>query len=812
MSVPDNHLAVINAQESNYGRWLEIEGIPYAYGTFTRAADFFTPRSATQEFLGVKPYLMTVPKLLDQKIDTLDGGAQTAGAVNFELGDIDGSLAQLCGIGYQTGFTALRAEITKTDTSIPFPAGGAGAFSAGGYLYIGTETILIGAINNTTHNFTGCTRGMFRSTPQAFGVGIPIGTRPYTMASRKCWYNQVGLAGQGRQAATGFVDADRCVRFGGLATNFVSNEPNKFVLTCKSMDEELNRQVFRGLRNHPLQAIFMPADPKDDDSDSRGQIQVSGWPGFFVFTGASYGNNRDFPCPLTTAGLPLYSPGERSLVRIDNEILMVLSLANGQLEYQQRAMCGTQAARHEKGANVQELVSVMEYRNAFGMEWTSKFDAVCPTGVHADHPLALVLQVLLSVNGDGTNGPYDVLPDWGLGIDESRVDVQGIEQVMLEEPSLRFGGVISKQVNFLQFARELLAFSGYYHFVAIGDEFRIRRLRPPEPDATDGVREVVPSGSIRNRTTIWESNWSGAVREVLFTYGYNIITNDYKIIDIYKLAGGDLYSKGQARTITYPSTLLYPGKSGIPGEPPFDRFDIRSWLTARGEFFKVRYGRPPPIITKYLTYRFIDLQVGDLCIVTDPDVPSTSTGSLGMVEEIGEVISVSIDDVSKTVTAQILMTGYQIGSYRYISPSLEMQSVSAYGSAMIGVFKANSFTEATGPHGNTQNDAHIENSSGDLIETFPVGTHVRIWSPTFDESVTGIVDSVDLVTRDIEIGTISDDGVPIDAGWFVVFDNYSTSAADDVDVVTAAERYAYGADSSDLLGSGNDAAHKLFPT
>lgn len=828
MSVPQNYLTVIDGTESTHGRWIEIEGIPYAYGSFARSSDFFSSRASLDRFLGVRSYLLKTPKLLDQKIDTLEGGSKSAGAVSFEVGDVDGSLAQFCGVGYQTGFTALRTEISKSATTIPIPTGGGAAFSNGGYCYIGTETILIGTVG--ADSFTGCTRGMFRSTPQAFGVGIPIGTRPYTMANRKCWYNQVVAAGQGRAAPASFVDLDRCIRFGGVITNFVMNEPNTFIITVKSMDEELDRQIFRGLRTHKVKVSFMGADPWDEDpKKGGGNLQVPGWPGFFIYTGVSYGNNRDFPCPLTPDGLPLYSPGERILVRIDDEIFLAVSLSNGELEYQMRAMCGTKPEKHDYGAIANELVTVCEYKNVQGFEWSSKFDAVCPTDIHADHPLALVLQVLTST-GLGTNGNYDVLPaSWGLGIDAGRVDVFGIERAMQEEPALRFGGVIPQQVNFLQFARELLAFSGYYHYVAIGDEFRIKRLRPPEPDAEDGVRSITASDRLRNRRTLWEANWSGAVREIIFTYGYDILRKDYKIIDIYKSAGGDLYSKGLARTLTYTSSLLYPGKSGIPGEPPFDRFDIRSWLTARGEFFKVRYGRPPPIITEYLNYSFINLEVGDLCIVTNPEIPSTATGAMGMAEEIGEVIGISIDDAYKNVAAQILMTGYQLGDYRYISPTLLVDDFEDYDSSFLQAhFVANAFTDPTGPYGNTQTDARFENSVGDLIDGFGINNHVRVWKADFSDWIDGYITAINFGSRVMNVyfgATLSQLGVAADVfitasiglGLYITYDEYSAVVGDDwtgaanPDGGTPVSRYGFGADSDDLLDTTYP-AHKLFPT
>lgn len=824
MTVPTAHLNVIAAQSSNYGRWIEIEGIPYGYGNFAVGAGFFSGRTSLEQLLGIKSYLIGIPKMLDQQIDTLDGGAQTTGSVTFEFADIDGSIAQLVGAGYQTGFTALSAEITKTATTIPFPSGGGASFSNGGYCYIGSETIKIGTVGATS--FTGCTRGMFRSKPQAFGIGLPIGTRPYTMAHRRVWYHQIGLSGQTPQDLSTASDADKLIRFGGLLDNMVVDENGtKFKLTIHTMDEELNRDIFRGLRTFPLTINLYGNDP----TVPGGGCTAPGYPGYSVWSGGggpigNGANNYIYVTMLKADGTNLYNIGERVLLRIDNEMFLCVAHGNGNLEILRREQMGTFLDYHKIGAVASEVMCVIEYANVLGMQVASKFTSVCPTGIHADHPLALVLAVLTST-GLGTNGNYDVLPeDWGLGIDQSRIAISDIEAAMGEEPTLRFGGVIESPINFIDFMRQLLAFSGYYYYVALGDQFQILRLRPPEPDSQLGVRTIDDSSRIFKAKAKWEANWSGAVREVVFSYAWDILNQKFKMIDIFKLAGGDLYSKGKARTLSYNSKLMYPGHSGIPGEPPFAQFDTHTWLLSRADFYKVRYGRPPPIVHDRLTYRFIDLEVGGLVQVTSPDIPSTATGLLGMVSEFGEVIGKSIDDEAKVVEFTYLMTGWQLGNYRYIAPSAEIDTVTAGGTTADTTatmnMKENSFTTPTGKNGLPQFDLFpCVGDTGNAF-AFSIGgasaIDARIWKAdlsAFQDIILVSLVSFPDVAIDIQTADASTWDWNLGAGDFITLPAFADTVGN-VDATLGevlTDKYAFGASNTNVLGA-NTAADVYFPT
>ena len=77
--------------------WVEIEGLPYAYGNASKDSTWFTPRTDTsQEFLGIRPWFTrdTMPSLPPQNLDHIEGTV-SGGSLRLSIDDIDGSLTAL---------------------------------------------------------------------------------------------------------------------------------------------------------------------------------------------------------------------------------------------------------------------------------------------------------------------------------------------------------------------------------------------------------------------------------------------------------------------------------------------------------------------------------------------------------------------------------------------------------------------------------------------------------------------------------------------------------------------------------------------
>lgn len=837
MTVPAGFLSAIQAKEVTTGYWLEIEGIPYGYGTFPATAAFFAGRAAADQFLGIKSFLEhpDPPKGIDQKIDTLEGGALTMGQTEFELVDKDGTITQWAGIGYLTHRLYLATELAYDSNLISF-FGNPAAYAAGQYIYIGTETIKIGAVVGNT--FTGCLRGQFRSKPQDFGKGFPIGERPYTMAMRRCWYNQAAASGQGRQSLVG-LDANRAVRFSGTLKNFhrKDNSYTTFVLEAVSIDAELNRECFRNMRSFKLN---LGGGAIMDGAGADGSIQVRGWPG--------YGANAGCDSIPNVSTLLYPTALEKVLIKIDDEIFLGTvgdsggNPNRGVIRLELRALFGTEPKAHHDGAVVNELIPVIandvtasvpgQSNSALAIRKASKFSSLPndQSPYAADHPLIILLQLLLST-GNGNNWPggvndrnYDVLPkDYGMGIDYSRIDIAGWEAAASEEPQLRFGGFIERAPNFITFMRNMLQMAGYYFFSTLGDKVSVRLLRPPFPDVTSQALND-NTGRIRKFKTGWDANWAQTIRDVTFKFGWDISDHSYKRVVIFTLANADVYSKGLARSIEIECPLLYPGGSNIRGEPPFTPFDVDQWLLNRKDFFQSRYSRPPPVIRERVSLDFIDVNIGDLVIVDHGQLPSTSTGAVGLTQEIGEVITKSIEDKSQTIVFQILLTGYALGNYRFVAPSLATVAVLSGdpGSGDITwALDPNTFSAPFGPTGQPQTDGRIEDNNGILQDTFgPTSDGSSVWVWKGDCSMHKdalIVGDFNPASGQIRLqangGDFTDLGAtPDDVAFvFITYPGENVSRLQTFgDANPLPKLYAFGLKSDDSYGNADDIA-RYFP-
>lgn len=664
MSIPSAASAALAARSILVGSWLEIEGIPYAYGTFTAAGSWFSARSALLQFLGVKPQLLSLPKLVAQTIDTLKGGNLSTGQAVFEILDKDAQPTYWTSLS--SGSFSIANAVTAAATS--WNMVNAGGINVGDYLYAGTETVQVTAkfVNTIT-----VTRGMFRSTPQAFPSLFPVSAFPYAMANRRCWFYQVFDASS-RVVGTWSsltLDASKVLRFAGQLTSYhlKDNDPASYVLTAESVDREMNRPAFRNLRQFRLSGTSI----KDGLNSGAQPCQVSGWPG--------YSPNYDTLWNFDASDFTL---NEKLLLMIDDELFVgeITSMTPAKCRLLARAMYGTKADVHKEGAIVREIVPVVAHsnqttsgQNAHWAELISKFNAIplYPGDVGADHPVILALTVLCST-GLGTNfDPVyrncDRLPaEWGMGISHTRIDWAVCEAAAREEPALRFTGTITEPMNAVEFVRQLLTFAGYYFTVATGDLLTIRRLRPPLPDQT--TRAITNSNRIRNHFPTWDANWSGAIRQLHFKYGYDILSGKHKRVAIFTLNDADIFSKGLAKTVELETRLVYPGGSGIPGDIVTRAFDVDMWLLQRAEYYRTRYGRPPPIIKERVDYSFLDVEVGDIVAVTSAILPSN--GARGMASTLGEVIGKDPDDAARVIDLTILMTGELVTAAAYIAPSI----------------------------------------------------------------------------------------------------------------------------------------------
>ncbi len=798
MTVPANFTTNVALRHTRTYRWLEIEGIPVCYGTFTKTSSWFAARSALLQFESIKSYFekASTPANYDGELDPLDGIAKYTGQIEFTIADIDDVITSWTGNANKSDWVYLSADHSAVATSITYTGDGS-AWGSSGTLYIGAETVTFTGHNTGTKTFTGCTRGKYRSTAKAWGLGTPVSVRPYTLKGRRCWYYQVIEP----RVGTAAVDADKATRFTGTLESLKmdSAEPGAYVISVQSITKEMNKRVFRDLRQfNDTQEQGISGPPYGADEPG---IRTAGNPGFV--TGANTWNSRD---------VTLLDHLEVVLTRVDDELMFWQGITSGDpyIALGQRGKFNTATVDHKSGFTAKECAWIAEYISASPKTEHSecRFNSATTTAAPtpADHPLMVLLQVMLST-GLGTNTAgggarnYDVLPEsWGLGVEHSRIDIAGIEKLAAEHPDLRVCGVIESPMNFVDFAKEMLRPYGFYATETLGDLYTIRYLRPPLPDEVS--RTLDDTSRISKQKPSWDANLVSAVQEVMFKSNFDIKDRDFKLHTIERFADAKLYTKGEGRVINYDCHFMYSRGGSTRGQPTVGgQPNVASLLKSRSYLFRTRFARPPPIIIERVDYSFITSEVGDLVAVTHSYMPNAGLGTRGLTASICQIVRKQVDDASKTVELTLWDSGYNIGDYRYIAPSLEILTVV---NTTTFTYKANAFTEAT-INGVAQDDNLVLDYAGVQKQAFRVGYGVRLWSTSFHSSCDEAILTVNTGTRTIEL--VAAPTTALAVGQYVTYRDYDNAPT----ALNEQDLYSWMADSTLFLGTANDPANIFFP-
>lgn len=762
MSLPANFLAAIQSRSLRVFRWLEIEGLPYAYGSAALSGSFFSARAAAAQFSGIKSSLIKVPPIEDQELDVLDGVPRRSGVVEAQIGDHDLLPTLWTGVGNVTA-AQVAAETSAAATSIVYVGSGA-AIPSSGTIYIGTETITYTGHDTGAKTLTGCSRGRFRSTAAVIPAGAPIGLAPYTLSGRRAWLYLVAVEGVSTSISSS--EPDKVLRFSGIVTKFrMDTDPNVYVLSMESLERELDQPCFRDLRT------------LGDDSGSGIHDGSSAYSEGGLLVGSSASPTSD---AFWSRGGAQFEDGEIFAMRVDDEIFRVnkdgiwIHVTHG-------GLFSTARAAHKKKFSAREVVAVTASStkpDGLAAKFASAPTTAAPAP--ADHPLMILLQVLLSTGtgsntGHSSGRNYDVLPaSWGMGLTYDRVDVDAIEALVEEFPDVRIGGVIEQPINFLAFLKSVLRPLGCYATITVEGKLVFRYLRPPLPDET--TRLLTDAHRKRGRHPGYDANLSAPVQTIEYRYGIDIADGGKpKRVAIHNFALANFYTKGKGRKFIYDAPLFYTGKDAIPGEPRAPNlFAVEEFLLKRADFFQVRFGRPPPVVTEIVDLSFFDVELGALVEITSTVLPNPATGTRGVAGAIGEVIAKRIDEEEKLVELSLLMTGYQLGSYRFIAPTLAKSSSP---NTTTLVVQANVYTEAIGG----QTDLQPRASNGALVDAFRVGQVVTIWNQDWSVSEDLTIASINFGTRTI-VFTGAPSTLALADATTVTYSAFGSSTAAETDV------------------------------
>lgn len=840
-------------------RWLEIEGLPWCYGTGPGnvGGSFFTPRASTaEEFEGIRSWIKLPPAIEDVELDVLDAFPKNSGALQVEIVDVDGSVTAL--VNTDPGSARLAADITDATTEIVYVGADPGFTTGGGTAYIGNETIKYTSHSSGVKTLYGCTRGRYRSVPREWGIGVPIHMQPYTMAKRRVWYFTLASSEPSTGSFFGFVDSAKWLRFAGTLESLRGNEGlTGYELKATTLEKDLDRSVFNELRQ-----FEGPAEAK-----IRGLGGTEG-----LDTGATW----------SSPGVSLrLAEGECVAVRCDAELMGIQRVGVTEfLRLVRRGLMNTEIEEHSAGATMREVVLVcpgvsgahtdippatgaeayLSFFSSYGSAGTSAGGG--GTWFPADHPLAIMLCVMLSgsklatndTDGNGFVTPgrsfdlgasfeLEALPPaaWFLGIDATRLDLNQIVRLANETAWLRVSGVIEDSVNFITWAKTLLQPFGFYVTYTADGLFTVKPLRPPLPGST--LRALTDNDRIQTARPSYDANLSSVVSRVEYRYGWDIAESRFRRIVVLQVNEGELYSAGRGRTLVYESKLLYTGRERIPGELSRDvGFNVQELLRQRGDFYQARFARPPAIIVETVKLDLIDVALGDLIALTSTNSPSANGGGRGLDEAICEVIGRRVDEVEKTIEITLLLTGFSTGDYRCIGPSAVISGVSASGgNTDVALYVDPPGLELNGRGGwydYTRDPAASDGQptegliGGNQITYFPPGAAVRVFTnngdttnPKWDWSTSPGSGFLVLSSTSYPPVVQISGAHTFNDGDLLVYDGWTTNpgagplngivcgsrpAPAGLTDLTIGRIFAFLADSAGLLG-GTDPGHKFFP-
>lgn len=243
MTLPANAQLALAQPGAIVLSWVEIEGLPYAYGNRPFAASFWAVLPLADRFEALRPYMLELPAGVDSELDPLEGMA-SPGDFEFRVVDADGTLLQAANVGRaQDDPDALWLSVDLAAGAGTVSVGGnLAAWPAAGTAYIGRETVTYTGKGAGT--LTGVTRGRYRSPNVDHGRGQTVTQYPQHLGLRRAWWYLVVA-----QSSAGLVVGDRIARYAGLLEEYELEKLVTWVLKIRTPEKELggDRELFRGL-------------------------------------------------------------------------------------------------------------------------------------------------------------------------------------------------------------------------------------------------------------------------------------------------------------------------------------------------------------------------------------------------------------------------------------------------------------------------------------------------------------------------------------------------------------------------------------
>lgn len=752
--LPPAFVAALAQPGSRALYWIEIEGLPYAYGTRAQAGSWWGSLPAGERFLELRPYLPRVPAGVDARLDPLEGLAEP-GEFQFEVVDADGFLTQAANVGREESDTdALYLTATANAGDATLNVGGnLAAWPSSGYAYLGRSTVSY--TGKGTGTLTGVTWGCFRSPSFEHAAGEPVTPYPQHLGLRLCWFYLALTTGETWSVA------DRVTRYVGQIEDYSLAGAATWSLTARSPEKAFaGATLFRSLRSGTLKSSLPgPAGVYEKEGEGDPGVLTN------LDTGAvelelrltDYGDGRAF------------TADEWIHLRIEDEIVKAQWNATAQrFGSVYRGLFGTAVAQHAAGVEWREGVPLL------GQETDGPPEAVHSPFTAGGSPEEIILQLLC---GSGT---YGVLPEgWHAGIDPSTVDVESFTRIRdAVHAGDKPAGWIDEPVTFRDLvAAHLLQPWGLYLVYTATNTIWCGYLRQAAPAAT--------AATIDRTNTVGQPRWKGGTDGTVG--GYRLACDldilgglagepATRLVDIFTDTRR-LYSKEKARTVEHAS-LFAAYASGL-ADPVGVRRRAGRLYDSRRAFFSAQYGKPPAVLSVRTLYSLAHVRPGDYVTVSFAEIPSASGSGRGYTGP-AFVQSTRPDDSTWTIGMELLLLGAQVNRYAFIAPSARVASA---GASTVTV-EANAYSLAP-----------VADAA-----RFAVGDAITFVSPNF-ATVVGPATITAISGNTITAGTPSGSGVS--AGWFVVPADYDSLTASQ-----KAGKQAAMAGSTETLGASAAPSHR----
>jgi hypothetical protein len=749
--------------------WVEVEGLPWAFGMRSRDASFFGGRAAAQRRLGVAPVLLTVPRGAEQEARPLEAES-SVGQITVALQlDAAGTVLPLIANGARKDQQVrLSADMDATSAvgTITF-TGDASAWPSSGVAYLGRESFTYTGKTGTT--LTGCGRAAFAlpnmEARQAHTAGDLLSPYPRFVATRRAaWFTS--LDG---------TDANKVCRWAGTVRGAKLASGGAGVdLTLESLDGDLKIAILATQRTGKLGVGvtgegggYSPASDAEAPASSTRLVLLEG----------------------TTTGV--WTAGEPIIVRLGDEYIagvIAVDDTERSITITGRTCFASKLVQHVPGDDLREVMwTGVTVAGGTPQEVASRF-------VGGDHPIEVCLQLLTSRKGDGANGIYDTLPEgWGAGIDAARIDIAGALDLKAKWfNNARHLWVYEEPTDLKTLLAEILRPHGAYLVTTLNDLLTFRRLSPVVPG--DALREVTAAGIVAVPT--WDANIADVVGRTIWRCDYDPLTGDPRQAFI-----GEMQGPGTEAQEFYTGlwrTLEVEGRGQFTGNDSGSAF-FGSGLSTNAqdsaqryfELVRDRYARPFPMIGVECSFDYLDVEVGDLVKLTVSNLPDVTVGAMGLLDAVCEVLRKAIDDLRGVVSLTLLHTTTSL-QHRLLAPAMRIGSWGMVGPPYsIGVGGT-----ATGEFFQKFGDGAKPGTTG-----FQVGQVVEMWSGDLKtlrgtRTITAVTDT-DVFHEGALLQPVSMDYF---TGDLLIVAGYASQPA------AERERHAYAASDTDLL-NGTDPAH-----